>query len=373
MNFDLTEDQRALVDTVEKFAAGVIARRTDPSSTEAMVTGTIDRWQEMAELGLAGLMIAEDDGGLGLTTAETLLICEALGQSLVQPPFISYAVIAPKLIETSSSTDVRTACLQGIAGGSIRIAMARDESILDFDQSQLNSRVEDDGGILRLSGTKELVIDGVTATHFIVTAQLAETGPNAFLVAAGQPGLSITPLRGLGGGLIARLSFDAVEAMALFEGNDAPVKVDRAIDHGIVAFCAEALGLMNRMLALTAGYLKTRHQFGKPIGSFQALQHRFADMVVAAEQSRSATYMAAAALAEEDAPTRKQDVSAAKSLVCRHGRAVLEAAIQLHGAIGITDEYELSRYLRRMLEIEKTWGDAIYHEDRFSAELMSQT
>ena len=174
-------------------------------------------------------------------------------------------------------------------------------------------------------------------------------------------------MRGLDGGWLAQVVFEDAEVDApLFDGRAALAKIECAIDHGIVALCAEALGLMNRMLALTASHLQTRQQFGKPIGTFQALQHRFADMVVAAEQARSATLMATAALAEDDSRVRKLDVSAAKSMVSRYGRGVLEGAIQLHGGIGITDEYELSRYVRRMLEIEKTWGDAIDHEARFA-------
>ena len=198
-----------------------------------------------------------------------------------------------------------------------------------------------------------MVIDGLTATHFVVTAQVDQQGFNAFILAADRPGVTVTPVRSLDGGWLAQVEFDSVEVdMPLLEEKTALEDVIRALDHGIVAVCAEALGLMNRMLALTASYLQTRQQFGKPIGTFQSLQHRFAEMVVATEQSRSATFMAAAALGNEDATARKIDVSAAKAMVCRHGRAVLEGAIQLHGGIGITDEYELSRYVRRMIEIE---------------------
>jgi len=163
--------------------------------------------------------------------------------------------------------------------------------------------------------------------------------------------------------------FDGAEVdhdAALFAPESGLPNVEQALDFGIVALCAEALGLMSKMLALTASYLTTRRQFGQPIGSFQALQHRLADMVVAFEQSRSVTLMAAAALTGTGSRERKRAVSAAKSTVGRHGRTVLEGAVQLHGAIGITDEYELSRYVRRLLEVEKTWGDRQYHEARFA-------
>jgi len=368
MNFDLTDDQRALVDTVEKFAASATARRAGASDAATAVAGLVGRWTQMAELGLAGLLIDEADGGIGMTMADAILVCEALGQSLAQEPFITAAIVAPKLIEQSTASDVRSSCLAAIGEGSARIAFAGEESVLAFDLAEITARVDARDGVLRLSGVKHLVIDGASATHFVVLARDKDEAPNAFFVAANEPGVSVTPIRTLDGGWLARVSFEEVEVRGpLFERDTAVAQIECALDHGIVALCAESLGLINRALALTAGYLQTRQQFGKAIGSFQALQHRFADMVVAAEQAKSATFMAAAALSEGDATFRKREVSAAKSLVCRHGRAILEGAIQLHGGIGITDEYELSRYVRRMLEIEKSWGDAIDHEARFAA------
>ena len=368
MNFDLSEDQRALLDSVEKFAKSATRRRPAPSP-DAPADGATARWRQMAELGLTGLIIAEDCGGLGLTVAEIVLVCEGLGQSLAQEPFTTGAIVAAKLLELCSSDSLRAAHLQAISEGRMRIAPALQESIADFDLETVSATCDDRSGRLRVDGRKELVIDGLAATHFAVTARSAKHGLNAFLVAADQPGVTVAPIRGLDGGRLARVTFDAavVEDDAPLFGPDSGLSnVECALDFGSVALCAEALGLMNRMLALTASYLTTRHQFGKPIGTFQALQHRFADMVIAAEQSRSATFMAAAALTGDDPLVRMSEVSAAKSTVCRHGRVVVEGAIQLHGGIGITNEYELSRYVRRMLEIEKTWGDRQHHEARFA-------
>lgn len=368
MNFDLTDDQRALIDTVEKFAGSATAKRSSSTDSEAWAAGIAGRWQGMAELGLPGLLVAEADGGIGMTMADAVLVCEALGQSLAQEPFITAAIVAPKLLERCASDQIRSEQLAAVAEGDMRIALAIDESILDFNPKNIAACASKSGSSFALSATKQLVIDGLTATHFVVTAQVDQQGFNAFILAADRPGVTVTPVRSLDGGWLAQVEFDSVEVdMPLLEEKTALEDVIRALDHGIVAVCAEALGLMNRMLALTASYLQTRQQFGKPIGTFQSLQHRFAEMVVATEQSRSATFMAAAALGNEDATARKIDVSAAKAMVCRHGRAVLEGAIQLHGGIGITDEYELSRYVRRMIEIEKSWGDAIDHEARFAS------
>ncbi len=369
MDFHLSDDQRALVDSIEQFVKAAHAKQPDVLSRDVPTAESIARWQRMAELGLTGLAISEECGGLGYTVVETVLACEVLGESLTQEPFITAAVVAPKLLELCSSKTIGTEHLRAISEARMRVAPAFYETIADFNLEQVSTRFVDRNGRLQIHGSKELVVDGAAATHFAVTARSAEDELNAFLVAADQPGVTTSPLRGLNGGSLASVVFDgaAVEHdAALFRPDSGLSNVEHALDFGNVALCAEALGVMNKMLALTASYLATRQQFGKPIGSFQALQHRFADMVVAAEQSRSATFMAAAALAGNDPQGRMRDVSAAKSTVCRHGRAVLEGAIQLHGGIGITDEYELSRYVRRMLEIEKTWGDRQHHEARFA-------
>ena len=365
MNFDLSDDQRALVDTVEKFARSADARRQVTSSAQAATEGAAARWEQMAELGLAALVIAEDNGGMGLGVAEAVLVSEILGQSLAQEPFVTAGVLASKLLEQSPSEELRAKYLPGVAEGRVRIALASDESVHEFDLASVTTHTEDRDGRTVISGRKELVIDGAMATHFAVTVQEAN-GLNVFLVAADDPNLTVTPVRGLDGGWMARLDLDGAGAEEpLFDAETGLSSLECAVDHATVAICGEALGLANRMIALTAGYLQTRQQFGKAIGTFQALQHRFAEMVTLAEQARSGTLMAAAALGNDDPEGRKADVSAAKSLVCRHGRAVVEGAIQLHGGIGITDEYELSRYVRRMIEIEKTWGDELYHEARF--------
>lgn len=362
MNFDLSDEQRALVDTVEKFARDAAASRASVGTPEAVSA----RWRLMADLGLASLIIAEGDGGIGMTAVEVALVCEALGQSVVQEPFISAAVVAPKLLELSSSASIRSEYLLAIGEGRMRIALACDEAIYEFNLERTGIRIEERDGRLSAFGNKELVVDGVAATHFAVTARTDLHGFNVFVCTADQEGVTVTPLRSLDGSWLARVHFDGAEVSEpLFDTRSGLAAVEYALGHGVVGLCGEALGLMDRVLALTASYLQTRQQFGKPIGTFQALQHRFAEMVVAAEQSRSATLMAVAALLGSEPEVRRRDVSAAKALVGRNGRAVTEAAIQLHGGIGITDEYELSRYVRRMIEIDKTWGDRDHHEAAF--------
>jgi len=368
MDFDLSSDQRALVESVEKFARGTYTKLQRPSS-EAPVEGySVAFWRQMADLGVAGLSISEEYGGLGLSIVETLLVAEVLGQVLSPEPFVSAAVVAPRLLEMCDTPAVRETKLHAISSGEMRIAPAFYETVAAYDLNKISTAVGNVEGKLQIRGKKELVVDGRGATHFAVTASVGERGLGVFLVAADAPGVTVLPVRGLDGRWLARVTFEGApveENAPLFELDASLEMIERALDFGNLALCAEALGLMNKMLSLTAGYLETRKQFGKPIGSFQALQHRFADMVVAAEQSRSVTLMAASALLHGDSKAAASDVSAAKSAICRHGRAVLEGAVQLHGGIGITDEYELSGYVRRMLAIEKTWGDRRYHESRF--------
>ena len=368
MDFDLSSDQRALVESVEKFTRGTYAKPQGPASEAPAEGYSVAVWRQMTDLGLAGLSISEEDGGLGLSIVETLLVSEVLGQALSPEPFISAAVVAPRLMEMCESSALRDVSLHAISDGRMRIAPAFHETAAEYDLKKISTTADSVEGQLQLRGKKELVVDGRGATHFAVTANLGENGTGTFLVAADQPGVTVVPVRGLDGRWLGRVTFEGAlveENAPLFELDVSLEKVERALDFGNLALCAEALGLMNKMLSLTAGYLETRKQFGKPIGSFQALQHRFADMVVAAEQSRSVTLMAASALLYGDPEAAASDVSAAKSAICRHGRAVLEGAVQLHGGIGITDEYELSGYVRRMLAIEKTWGDRRYHETRF--------
>lgn len=368
MNFDLSDDQRALIDSVEKFARGAPSRPKGAESFDQVRDWANAHWRQMVDLGLAALLVDEDAGGLGMGALEAALVAEALGQAMAQEPFITAGVVAPNLLDQSVDA-IRVPSLQAIAEGTMHVAPALQENALDFDLTSVATTCVAGGGRLQLSGRKELVVDGAVATHFAVTARSQDQDINLFLVSADQPGVTVTPVRGLDGGWLARVSFEnaAVEGdTPLFASGTALAAVERALDFGYLALSAEALGLMNRVLTLTASYLAARQQFGKPIGTFQALQHRFAEMVVVAEQSRSLIFMAAAALSGDDAAARQRDVSAAKSSVNRHGRAVTEAAIQLHGGIGITDEYELSRYVRRMIEIGKTWGDTQYHDARFS-------
>ena len=369
MDFHLSDEQHALVDSLAKFARAAQIKQLFAASPEGAAVGSIARWQQMAQLGLTGLAIGEEYGGLGFTVVETVLACEVLGEWLVQEPFITAAVVATKLLERCSSNTMGSGHLRAISEGRMRIAPAFCEAVTHFDLERVTTRVEKRNRRLRVHGRKQLVVDGAMATHFAVTARSDVNDLNAFLIDAEQPAVTICPLRGLTGGWLVNVVFDGAEVdhdAALFAPESGLPNVEQALDFGIVALCAEALGLMSKMLALTASYLTTRRQFGQPIGSFQALQHRLADMVVAFEQSRSVTLMAAAALTGTGSRERKRAVSAAKSTVGRHGRTVLEGAVQLHGAIGITDEYELSRYVRRLLEVEKTWGDRQYHEARFA-------
>lgn len=367
MSFQLDEDQRALAASVEKFARDTFGQRRPLASEDAPPDYSAEIWGRMADLGLAGLVVPEACGGLGFSVVEILMVSEILGRALSPEPFATAAVLAPKLLEASSAP-LRDEMLQAIALGELRAAPAFYESVGEYDLRAVDTEVSETGGRMRVRGRKELVVDGAGATHFVATARSEAGDVNAYVVRADAEAVAVTPRRGLDGRWLASVEFEGAAAegdAALFPPGAALANLEAALDFGAFSLCAEALGLMDRMLALTGAYLSTRKQFGKPIGTFQALQHRFAEMVVAMEQSRSATWMAGAALASGEPGDRARDLSAAKSAVSRYGRTVLEGAVQLHGGIGMTAEYELAGYVRRLLAIEKTWGDRAHHEARF--------
>ncbi|MDP3494889.1 MAG: acyl-CoA dehydrogenase family protein [Hyphomonadaceae bacterium] len=361
-------DQRALTATIEKFAHDTYGARSSRTPEDAPADYSVSVWRRMSELGLTGLCVPEECGGLGFSVVEILLVSEILGRALSPEPFATAAIVAAKLLEASAAGPTRDSMLLAISNGEVRLAPAFYESVADYDLQSVDARISDEGGRLYIHGVKELVVDGAGATHFIVTARSEAGEINAYVVPVDVEGVKVSPRLGLDGRWLASAEFNgaAVEGDApLFESGEALANVEHALDFGNLSLCAEALGLMDRMLHLTAMHLAVREQFGKPIGTFQALQHRFADMVVAMEQSRSVTWMAAAALESGELGAGASDLSAAKSAVCRYGRTVLEGAIQLHGGMGMTADFELAGYVRRLLAIEKTWGDRVYHELRF--------
>lgn len=363
MDFDFSDDQLALRDAVARWVEKAYAFERRRGIVAA---GGFDRgvWQEMAELGLTGLAVPADDGGLGYGAVEAMVVMEALGGGLVLEP-LAQALIASRLLAAEADAATRSAWLSRLASGEALIVLAHQERRaryrLDVCDTQASARA--DGGYA-ISGLKNLVPAGDQADAYLVPARL-DGALALFLVPRGEA----VAARGYGtqdGGRAADVQFD--HAAAVRVSADGLAALELAQDVSIAALAAYAVGVMDRTLAVTVDYLNTRKQFGVPIASFQALRHRVADMKMQLELARSMSYYASLKL---DAPAdeRRRALSRAKVQLGQSMRFVGQQAVQLHGGIGVTDEYIVSHYFKTLTQLELTWGDTLHHLGEVSARM----
>ncbi|KQQ97250.1 acyl-CoA dehydrogenase family protein [Massilia sp. Leaf139] len=373
MNFEHTEERRMLADSLNRFIAeryGFEVRNKIAGSAEGY---SAEMWNHFAELGVIGALLREEDGGFGGGGFDIAVVFEALGRGLVLEPLLASAVLAGEAIATAGNEGQR-ALLDGIADGSTIASFAHDEPDTHYELARVGLIATRHGEGWVLNGVKSVVPVGEQAGLFVVSARTAgavddEAGISLFLVPSGTAGLSVRGTPTIDGGHVAELRFEEVllEAGALLgaEG-EGYATLERATGRGILALCAEALGAMEAAKAATLDYLRTRKQFGVPIGSFQALQHRMADLLLEIEQARSAVINAAAAL-DADRITRERALSAAKMSIGRIGALVAEECIQLHGGIGMTWELPLAHYAKRLVMIDHQLGDEDHHLERYIA------
>jgi alkylation response protein AidB-like acyl-CoA dehydrogenase len=369
MNFDWTEDQRLLVETAAAFAkkespvGRARALREDPIGFERAM------WRKMGEFGWLGVAFPESAGGLGQTFVEAALILEQLGTTLVPEPLIPSLCAGTVLARAGSPAQQARFLLPMIEGRAV-LALAFSEEESRFDPLGGSTHAEPAGdGRWRLDGRKRWVLAGHTADHIVVAAQ-APTGPTLFVLDHDTPGLGIQSVRTIDGRRAAMLTFDGavVEADRLLGApGGGAAALEEALDVGAAACCAEGVGIVRTVLAMTTDYLKTREQFGVKIGSFQSLQHRAVDMFVETELCRSMNLLAAIKIGDPDPVERKSAVSAAKVQLAVGGRLVTQQAIQLHGGIGITDEHDIGLYFKRMHALTTLFGDEEWHVTRFAA------
>lgn len=329
MDFDFTEEQQMLGES--------LARTLERGGDAAAVY----------DLGAGAALMDEAAGGFGGTGRDILAVFRTLGRAGAVSPLLDSVVLGAGVLAAAGEGELAEAAATGTA----RIAVALGEPGQRYDHGTGATLAESD----RLSGAKSLVAGAEDATHFIVSAT-----DGLWLVLADAPGLSMRGYPLMDGGRAAEVTLDGVPARRL---GDAAL-LDRPMAAAILATCADALGGMERAVDLTADYLRTRKQFGRPIGSFQAIQHRMADLLVEVEQARSATWNLAAHL---DAPDRELHVAATKSLVGRVARRVAEEMIQLHGGIGMTEEYDAAPLARRLIAADARFGDSDHHLERFIA------
>lgn len=374
MDFSLTEEQQILTDTLDRFVEREYSpeRRRELAASERGYSE--HNWRLFAELGLLGLIIPEEFGGMSGTPAEVLLVMERFGHGLILEPFLSTAVIGAGLINEAGTQEQKERLLPAIASGELKTALASLEPEGYFDLWHVRTTANRTAEGYKLAGRKCVVADGASANLLIVTARTDGSstdcdGISLFLVDTDTEGLSIKNFPSIDGARTAEIELSDVEvsrASLLGAQGAGFALLEKGVDRGIAGLCAEAVGVMDQTNSITAEYLRTRHQFGKPIGSFQALQHRYADMLIKAEQARAMAYCAGAHIGDEDAIERRLAISAAKAMIGNCGRFVAQQAIQLHGGIGMTDEYSVGHFAKRLNCIDMSWGNSDHHAELYS-------
>ena len=372
MNLTLSDEQIMLRDSVTRY----LSARYDFDTRRARVTQPQDAalWQDFADtLGILGATLPETLGGLGGGPVETMIVMEALGGALVTEPYLETVVLAGAVLRQAGGEASET-LLRGIAAGSARVALAHGEASARYALDDVRTRAVRQGAGWRLDGAKAVVVGAPTADRLIVSARTsgdarAADGISLFLVDPSAAGIERHPYRLVDERAAADLTLRGVEvgpdALIGAEGAASPL-IRRAMDEAIAALCAEAVGVMRRMLNDTIAFAKERKQFGQPLAAFQALQHRMVDMYMAVERAVSATYLVTLKLdADDDA--RALAVSAAKATIGETTRFVAQNAVQLHGAMGMTEELPVGHFFRRAMVIEQQFGSVDHHVARYAA------
>lgn len=374
MSFVSTEEQKALAKAAREFAQTrmpVAHLRALRDGADALGFSRA-RWREMAALGWAGIVLPEAVGGSGLGFVELGIVLRALGATLAPQPFVSTIALSSSAIVHSGSAERQARWLGEIVAGESVVAWAHEESTRHARHHVATTATETSTGV-RLDGAKTFVLDGHAADAFVVVARTAgatdaREGLTLCLVPRTTPGVSVTRLSIVDSRNVANVRFEAVQVDradvlgAPGQGADA---VDCALDRATAILAAEMLGGAEEAFDRTVAYLKTRRQFGVPIGSFQALKHRAAQMFCELELAKSIVVDALCAIDERRADA-SAIVSAAKARVSDVYTLVTNEAVQMHGGVGVTDELDIGLFLKRARVAQRTFGDAAYHRDRFA-------
>ncbi|MEO0029086.1 MAG: Acyl-CoA dehydrogenase [Pseudomonadota bacterium] len=355
MDFDFSDDQEQLRDAVRKW---VDKGYTFDRRREITHAGGFDRaaYTELAELGLCGLYVSEDHGGMGMGPVEGMVVMEELGRGIVMEP-IQQALMAGAVLEGYAPEAVKAEWLPKIAGGEAIVVLAQQERKARYNVSKCDAQAQQKDGQWTVTGTKSMVTVGDHADAFLVPAMAA--GKLALLlVAKGAKGAATSGYVTQDGARAAELKLDQTPAtLVTLEGLAA---VSHAVDIGIACVCAEGVGVMDKTMAITVDYMNTRKQFNTTIATFQALRHRVADMKMQLELGRSMSYYASLKL-NAPAAERHQAMARAKFQLGNSMRFVGQQSVQLHGGIGVTDEYIVSHYFKKLTQLEMTFGDTLHH------------
>ncbi|MBS0435614.1 MAG: acyl-CoA dehydrogenase family protein [Proteobacteria bacterium] len=369
MDFDFTEDQESLRDAVRRWVdKGFSFERRHAIAKAGGATREV--YGELAELGLTALAIPEAQGGMGFGPIEAMVVNEELGRGLVNAPYAHAAIVAPTLL-SAAPAELQAQWLPKIADASALVVLAHQERAARYRLNHVTTKATQAGKGWTLSGAKSIVPAGDEADAFIVPARSAGADTDAagialFLVAKGAQGLAVRGYPTQDGARAAEITLANTPATLI--ALDALPLLEQAVDAGIAAICAEAVGVMDKLVAITVEYMNTRKQFGVPIASFQALRHRIADVKMQLELARSMSYYASLKLGEA-APVRRRAIAQAKYQLGQSMRFVGQQCIQLHGGIGVTDEYAGSHYFKRLTVLEMTFGDSLHQLGEVSARM----
>ena len=371
MDFDFSDDQEMLRDSVRKW----VAQDYDFERRRGIVkAGGFSRqsWQGLADLGLLGLAVPEAQGGMGFGAVDAMVVMEELGRGLVLEPFAAVSLVATHLLGAGRAPSA-SLWLSGIAQGQELVVLAQEERHSRYRLSHVETRAEHASGTWRLTGTKTVVPAGGQAGAFIVSARTGgaagdPAGVALFLVSRGEPGVELKAYPTQDGATAADLVLNGASGIEMLPAGEALPALEHAVDIGIAALCAEAVGAMDKLVALTVEYMNTRKQFGVTIASFQALRHRIADVKMQLELARSMSFFATLKLGEPP-NARRRALSQAKVQLGQSMRFVGQQCIQLHGGIGVTEEYVAGHYFKRLTVMEMTYGDTLHHLGEVSARM----
>jgi alkylation response protein AidB-like acyl-CoA dehydrogenase len=371
----MDETQRLLHDTTARFVREHYSFEARKRVLAAPLGAAPVAWATLAELGLLGIGIDERFGGTGGGFEELAVVFEVFGRGLVVEPYLATVVLSGGLLTQLGSEQQQAATLPEVTAGRLRLALAHSEPQSRYDLAHVETTAIQRDGDFVLNGRKTMVLGGDCADTFIVAARSARGsrdvhGISLFLVDRAAPGLKVKAHANFDGTRAAELSLERLRlpgSALLGRLHEAHAAIERIHDRAIAALGSEAVGAMAALNELTLDYLKTRRQFGRPIGDFQVLQHRMVDMTMAQEQAAAMAALAARAADSGDPGERAKAISAAKVQIGKSAQAIGRGAIQLHGGIGLTDEYVASHYFKRLTAIDLMFGDVDHHLARFAA------
>jgi len=372
MDFNFSDDQDMLRDSVRKW----VDKGYDFERRKGVVkAGGFSReaWGEIAGLGLTGLYVPEAQGGMGFGPVDAMVVMEELGRGLVLEPFAQGALIAGGVLAGYAPEAVQSAWLPKVAGGEALIVLAHQERAARYRLNHVSTAAKQSGKAWTITGDKSVVPVGDKADAFIVPARVSgkvddESGIALFLVERSASGVKARGYPTQDGARAAEVAFVNAEATLIAEPGRGFAALEHAIDIGIAASCAEAVGIMDKLVAVTVEYMNTRKQFGVPIATFQALRHRIADVKMQLELARSMSYFASLKLNEAPAQ-RRRALAQAKYQLGTSMRFVGQQCIQLHGGIGVTDEYIAGHYFKRLTVLEMSYGDSMHQLGEVSARM----